>query len=51
MPWKIEHHAEDKSRPWWIVKKDTGKKTGSSVSRAMAIKALRALYASESSAK
>ncbi len=43
MPYKIEKRGGE--RPYKIIKKDTGKVVGSSTSRAMAEKAMKARYA------
>ncbi len=43
MPYKIEKRSGE--RPWKIIKKDTGKVVGSSTSKSMAVKAMRARYA------
>ena len=43
MPYKIEKRSG--ARPWKIVNKETGKVVGSSVSKEMAQKAVKARYA------
>ena len=45
MPYKIV--KKKGSRPYKIIKKDTGKTVGSSVSKSMATKAMKARYAHE----
>ena len=49
MPWHVEKRKG--SRPWKIIKDSTGEVVGSSTSREMAVKALRARYAAEGGAK
>ena len=49
MPWHVEKRKGKK--PWKIIKDSTGEVVGSSETREMAVKSLRARYAAEGGAK